>query len=141
MSHLAIIALVGTIVMCPRSSAGHAFTGQVERVIDGDTIIVRALLPSLRCHCVDDGTSSNCASRCAVQLHRIRLAEIDAPELKEPGGLESKQALSDMILHRQVSITWTHRGRYRRIIGQVYVDGLSINRELVELGWAEVYRR
>jgi endonuclease YncB( thermonuclease family) len=48
--------------------AGGTFTGRVERVIDGDTIIVRATLPSLP----------------EVQLHRIRLADIDAPELKRP---------------------------------------------------------
>ncbi len=134
MSHLAIIAFVGTIVMCPRISVGHTFTGRVERVIDGDTIIIRVASAST--------IPTNRANPLACDsLQRVRLAEIDAPELKEPGGQESKQALSNMILHRQVSITWTHRGRYRRIIGQVHLDRRSINRELIAHGWAGPYGR
>jgi len=134
MRALMLTALSGMLIACPRSSAGHVFTGQVERVIDGDTIIIRVASPST--------IPTNRASPLACgSLQRVRLAEIDAPELKEPGGQESKQALSDMILHRQVSITWTHRGRYRRIIGQVHLDGLSINRKLVAQGWAGPYEQ
>ena len=103
------------VTACPRISEGHTFTGCVERVIDGDTIIV--------------GTN------------RVRLADIDAPELKERGGTESKKALADMILHRMVRVEWKHRGRYRRIIGQVYCDRLWINRALIAGGWATPYPR
>jgi endonuclease YncB( thermonuclease family) len=51
---LLILLLTQTAV----SGAGGTFTGRVERVTDGDTIIVRATLPSLP----------------EVELHRIRLA-------------------------------------------------------------------
>ena len=50
---LLILMLTQTAVF----GAGGTFTGRVERVIDGDTIIVRATLPSLP----------------EVELHRIRL--------------------------------------------------------------------
>jgi len=93
----------------------HSFTGTVTRVIDGDTIIV--------------GTN------------RVRLAEIDAPEMGTPEGPASKKALESFILHEQVTVTWTRRGRYRRIIGQVYLDREWINRWMVERGWASVFKR
>ena len=108
-----IIVCAATITVCPRISEGHSFTGRVERVIDGDTIIV--------------GTN------------RVRLAAIDAPEMKQRGGPESRTALADMILHRTVRVEWRHRGRYRRIIGQVYCGRLWINRKLVAGGWARPY--
>ena len=111
----ALIMCTVIVAVCPRTSAGHSFTGRVERVIDGDTIIV----------------GTNC----------VRLAEIDAPELKDRGGPAAKQALSDMILHQTVRVEWRHLGRYRRLIGQVYCGNLWINRELVAGGWARRRRR
>jgi len=99
------IAKLGAIVLLLASSVQAAsFTGRVERVINGDTIIV--------------GTN------------RVRLAEIDAPELKEIGGPAAKQALSDMILHQTVRVEWRHLGRYRRLIGQVYCGNLRERRSL-----------
>lgn len=93
----------------------YCFTGTVVRVIDGDTIIV--------------GTN------------RVRLAEIDAPEMKTPHGPASKAALSAMILHKEVTVTWTRRGRYRRIIGQVYLDDEWVNLSMVAQGWARQFKR
>jgi len=110
------IAKLGAVLLLLASTVHAAcFTGRVERVIDGDTIIV--------------GTN------------RVRLAEIDAPELKQGGGPEAKKALSDMILHRAVRVEWKHRGRYRRMIGQVYCGSVWINRELLAGGWARPYPR
>jgi endonuclease YncB( thermonuclease family) len=93
----------------------RSFTGRVDRVIDGDTIVV--------------GTNI------------VRLAEIDAPEMKAPHGPASRRALRDLILHRQVTVNWTRRGRYRRIIGQVYLDGEWINLSMVAKGWARQFKR
>ena len=109
----AVILCAVIVIVCPRISEGHTFTGRVERVIDGDTIIV--------------GT------------HRVRLADIDAPEMKSRYGLAAKNALSDMILHGIVRVEWKRRGRYRRIIGQVYYGRLWINRALIAGGWARPY--
>lgn len=111
----AVILCAVIVIVCPRISEGHTFTGRVERVIDGDTIIV--------------GT------------HRVRLADIDAPEMKSRYGLAAKNALSDMILHRIVRVEWKRRGRYRRIIGYVYLDGEWINHSVVASGWAKRFRR
>jgi endonuclease YncB( thermonuclease family) len=98
-----------------RGDYAHCFTGTVTRVIDGDTIVV--------------GTNI------------VRLAEIDAPEMKTLHGPSSRAALSDMILHKQVTVTWKRRGRYRRIIGHVYLANEWINLWLVEQGWATQFLR
>ena len=39
------------------------------------------------------------------------------------------------------SLTWKRRGRYRRIIGQVYLREMWINHELVARGWAWQFKR
>ena len=105
------------VVLLLFASTVHAasFTGRVERIIDGDTIIV--------------GTN------------RVRLAEIDTPELKDAYGPEAQKALSDMILHKTVRVEWQRRGRYRRIIGQVYLGDTWINERMVARGWAVLHPR
>jgi len=111
---ICLLPAVILVLSCTQAPAA-CFTGRVERVIDGDTIIV--------------GTN------------RVRLAEIDTPELNAPYGAEAKKALSDMILRRTVVVEWKRRGRYRRIIGQVYLKDNWINRDLVEMGWAQQFTR
>ena len=39
----------------------------------------------------------------------------------------ARSALAALVRHHTVVIHWTRRGRYRRIIGQVYCDGTWIN--------------
>jgi endonuclease YncB( thermonuclease family) len=51
------------------------------------------------------------------------------------------KALSDMVLRKVVVVTWKRRGRYRRIIGQLYLREMWINRELVARGWAWQFKR
>ena len=117
--------------------AAGTFTGRDERVIDGDTIVVRVDSVSTN---RTNSTSNACPLAC-TSLQRVRLAEIDAPEMKTPRGPASRRALCNMILHKQVIVTWTRRGRYRRIIGQVYLDGEWINLAMVAQGWATHFKR
>ena len=109
----------------------NCFTGTVTRVVDGDTVVVLA-------H--DSEVPPSLKLRKASGI-RVRLAEIDAPEMKTGFGPASKAVLSDMILHKQVAVTWKRRGRYRRIIGQVYADGEWVNLSMVAQGWAWQFRR
>ena len=105
------IAKLAVVLLLVASTVSAAcFTGRVERVIDGDTMVV--------------GTN------------RVRLAGIDAPELSQSFGSEARRALSAAVLHRTVVVTWTRKGRYRRIIGHAYVGRLWVNLALVEQGWA-----
>lgn len=102
----------------------HCFSGTVSRVIDGDTIIVAT-----------NPADSNAVRRTC----RVRLAEIDAPELKTEFGPIAKQALADMITGKTATVKWTHRGRYGRIIGVVSVGNRNICHYLVANGFARRY--
>jgi endonuclease YncB( thermonuclease family) len=71
---------------------------------------------------------------------KIRLAEIDTPERKQPYGSRSKQALSDLVFGKQVTAKVVTVDRYGRNVARLYVDGLDVNREMIRLGAAWVYR-
>lgn len=95
------------------------FTGKVIHISDGDT--VRVL------------DSSN-------TQHRIRLAGIDAPESKQAFGTKSKQALAAMIFSKDVYVKEISQDRYGRTVGQIYLNNVDINKEMVKGGWAWAYR-
>lgn len=87
---------------------------RVMRVIDGDTVVM------------GDGT-------------RVRLACIDAPELRQPGGDMAKTVLGRMIQGRSVAVIPRGRDRYGRVVGDVLADGRSVNQGMVTAGWAWQY--
>jgi len=61
------------------------------------------------------------------QQHRIRLAGIDAPELKQAFGTRSRQNLSGLVFGKDVAVEWEERDRYKRIVGKVLVDESSVD--------------
>jgi len=96
------------------------FSGRVVGVMDGDTITVHV----------------------GLEQRRVRLAGVDAPEKGQAFGQRSKQALSQMIFGREVTVVSTGRDRYERTLGIVrLMDGSSANERLVENGWAWHYTR
>ena len=106
-------------------------TGRVVGVHDGDTITV-----------LDGGNSQ----------HKIRLAGIDAPELKQAFGNRSKQSLSEMVYNKQVKVEWDKRDRYGRIVGKVlFIPALCVtpgcleptdaNYQQIAVGMAWYYRQ
>jgi len=72
---------------------------------------------------------------------RIRLAEIDTPETAQPYGARAKQALSDLVFNRDVSVEIITIDRYDRLVGRIFVDGRDVNAALVTAGAAWVYRQ
>lgn len=80
--------------------------GRVVGVHDGDTITV---LDSSRTQ------------------HKIRLAGIDAPELKQEFGTRSKQNLSALVFGKDVAVEWQKRDRYKRIVGKVLVNESGVD--------------
>ena len=74
------------------------------------------------------------------QTLKIRLGEIDAPELKQPYGQDAKKELSNLVFSKQVEILQTDTDRYKRIVGKVYFGRSDINLEMVKRGAAWVYR-
>lgn len=119
--NLLVAAITLSLVQVAQISSASADTidGLVVGVMDGDTIDV-----------LDRSNSK----------HRIRLAGIDAPEKAQAFGTRSKQALSELVYKKQVRVTYSTKDMYGRVIGQVVVDEVDANRNMVEQGLAWVYR-
>jgi endonuclease YncB( thermonuclease family) len=66
----------------------------------------------------------------------VRLARIDAPELGQQCGLEAKDRLEKVILHRQVILRHASRGKYGRVVAEVFENGSPIDEPLVREGLA-----
>ena len=97
-------------------------SGKVIRVIDGDTIYVRDY---------DNKT------------HKIRLAGIDAPEMSQPYGKESRSHLLELMYGKEVFIEAKKNDRYGRIIGTAFHKGIDLNLVQVKVGmawWYEYYK-
>ena len=58
---------------------------------------------------------------------KIRLAGIDAPELNQPFGVESRAALREVVLDKQVQVETSKTDKYGRVVGRVILDGVDIN--------------
>jgi len=77
---------------------------------------------------------------------RVRLADINAPELSEEGGQEAKEALTNLVLNRKVylDVDDLHvMDRYNRLVCVVFIDYnsthvLNVNKWLIENGYAEI---
>jgi micrococcal nuclease len=92
--------------------------GKVVGVHDGDTITVLDI---------------------SKTRHKIRLAKIDAPELDQAWGKNSKKTLSDLIFNRFVLIEVETIDQYGREVGTVFFDKIDICKEQVKQGNAWVY--
>ncbi len=98
----------------------ETYQAKVVGVTDGDTIKVL---------------------RTGNEQVKVRLAGIDCPERKQPWGTKAKQAASDLVAGQTVTIEKITADRYGRTIGRVFVNGLNVNRSLVEGGNCWVYPR
>jgi hypothetical protein len=67
---------------------------------------------------------------------RVRLEGIDAPELRQPLGLEARDVLIALTLHRSVEVHAKGRDRYGRLLARVIADGKDVSEAMVERGLA-----
>ena len=97
----------------------QTFSARVIRIGDGDTITVL------------DGSTQV----------RIRLAEIDCPELNQPWGRRAKQLTAELVFGQVVTVRGQGQDRYGRLIAHVQTEaGTDLNTELVRAGLAWHYR-
>lgn len=87
---------------------------------------------------VQDGDTLTCLDE-NNQQQKVRLAEIDAPELGQDFGKVSREALASMVFGKTVEVVDDGKDRYGRWIGHVLVNGSDVNRELVATGNAWHY--
>jgi endonuclease YncB( thermonuclease family) len=103
-------------------SAAHATADSGARVVavhDGDTLTVLV---------------SN-------RQVRVRLIEIDAPELGQPFGMRSKQSLAELCFGKQAHLDARSNDRYGRTLAHVMCAGRDANAEQVRRGYAWTYVR
>lgn len=100
----------------------------VERIIDGDTIVVR-------CPKSLHGSEKT--------LRSIRVWGMDAPETgQEHWGDFATKTLKTLIgQNRTICIKIMAQDRYQRMIGQLYIDHVDLGLEMVRQGAAVVYHR
>ncbi len=72
---------------------------------------------------------------------KVRLTDIDAPELKQPFGTRSKQSLSEMCFGKVAVLAVRGQDRYKRSLAQVTCGGTDANTEQVRRGLAWTYTR
>jgi endonuclease YncB( thermonuclease family) len=98
--------------------ASNTHVWKVVGVHDGDTVT-----------CIDENN----------QQQKIRLAEIDAPEVSQDYGKVSREALAGMVFGKTIQVVDDGRDRYGRWIGHLFVDGVDVNRQMVATGMAWHY--
>lgn len=69
----------------------------------------------------------------------VRLAYIDAPELTQSFGKESRDYLIKKILNKKVVIVISNKDKYGRYVSEIFYYKKSINENMVSNGWAWVY--
>ena len=89
------------------------------RVVDGDTIRAEAKGREIK----------------------IRLVEIDAPEMNQPFGAQSKNFLNKLLYKKDVTLIAQGEDRYGRTLGEIYANGESANALMIKSGFAWVYDR
>lgn len=106
-----------------RADPTEYLNGVVVKVSDGDTVDI--VSPPNR-------------------TFSVRFYGIDAPETKndyrgwpaQPFSAEAKQFVETMIKGKTVSVRLKGELTYGRLVGEIFVNGVSVNREVVRAGFA-----
>lgn len=96
------------------------YEARVTRVSDGDTVWVQPL-PNGR-------------------FRKLRMQGIDAPEICQPGGTASRDALSARVLRQVVTVTESRRDDYGRALVKLQHEGDDVAAFMVRQGQAWSYR-
>ena len=72
---------------------------------------------------------------------KVRLTDIDAPELKQAFGTRSRQSLAELCFGKEASLDVRGRDRYKRTLAIVTCAGTEANVEQVRRGFAWTYTR
>jgi endonuclease YncB( thermonuclease family) len=115
-----VLALCYLLFLFSPSRAVADFSGPVVSVLDGDTIEVMR---------------NN-------KAERIRLNGIDCPEKGQAFGKRAKQAASELVFGKEVTLQTFGKDKYGRTLADVLLpDGTNVNHTLVKDGWCWWYRK
>jgi endonuclease YncB( thermonuclease family) len=115
----AAVACGVALALAARPQDGPPVTGVVTAVLDGDTIMLQ----------LADGPAV------------VRLAHIDAPEARQPGGPEARQALQGRVIGEKVSLQVVSRKPDEWLVAVVWLGDENVNGWMVKQGQAWAYRQ
>lgn len=111
---------LGLWLVIPQAMKLEKKIGQVIAVNEGDSITIR--------------TAKD-------EVLKVRLADIDAPDTRQPFAGQATRFTSDLALGKRVQVLFRMRDRYDRVIGEVVLpDGKILNEEVLRNGYAWHYR-
>lgn len=124
-SYFGLIAAIASVIAFGASATPFEQAGKVVYVDDGDTVVLLV-----------EGNKQK----------RVRLSSIDAPEsshtnkekgrIGQPYSEPATKFLASLVKGRPVNARCIELDRYGRSICELFVDGVSVNRQMVEHGWA-----
>jgi micrococcal nuclease len=118
-----LVAALALPFACHSASAQDTrFEARVTRVVDGDSLWVAAK-----------------PSGAPVEL---RLLGIDAPEICQAWGAQSRAALEELVMNKGVVVHTQGHDTHGRTLGTVYVGALNVNKAQVQEGhaWSTRYK-
>lgn len=102
------------------ASLAEEQTAIVRQVVDGDTVLLE----------YDDG-----------KLAKVRLANVDCPETGTAAGIETTFFVGELLLGKTVEVRRLRNGAFNRSDVVLVLDGIDINRHLLETGHAKAESR
>lgn len=114
------LLLLVSLLAVVHAASGETISGTVVAITDGDTL---SIVGKDR------------------KRHRIRLAEIDAPERKQAYGTRSRNSLAAICFQKAAVAETAEKDSYGRLIGKVSCAGVDANTEQVRRGMAWVNAR
>ena len=112
-----------------------AITGYAG-VLDGDTLVINEPVDGIML---------------MVNKHKIRLAEVDAPETKQQCqykdtgefyscGIKAKEALQELVAGEKVTCCKQKLDIYKRMLATCFVGDINLNQQMISSGNAILYR-
>ena len=100
------------------------------------------------CHANEEGVIINVVDGDTVYLLnnnqdklKVRLHHIDAPELDQSYGKESKFILEQLILNKKVTVICDKKDKYKRLLGVISLDEVDVNLEMIKAGAAWHFKK
>ncbi|MFH1561744.1 MAG: thermonuclease family protein [Patescibacteria group bacterium] len=121
--NFSIVSKFGLLLLLVASLSANAFLYQKNQQLDQASLY--------RVKEVYDGDTFSLTNN-----QSIRLSNIEAPELEFCGGQEAKQALSDLVLNKNLKLEIINHDQYGRLVALVYVDKILVNQQMVKQGLA-----
>jgi endonuclease YncB( thermonuclease family) len=89
--------------------------------------------------CVGNTDGDTLSAKIQGVVMEFRLSDIDAPEADQPYGSRATAELRALTRDKSLTIVFRDVDRYGRVVGDIWVDSLHVNRELVVRGAAWFY--